>query len=211
LFYSLKIANFDNNYTHEEITTRFYLHPKVEFWFVVWQEILPLLGASPVIRQAGFQSKVANFFRFSPSDFAKMKNQHDRILLYFGEKGRSEALRIIQDYVTKNTQYFENCHSLAAPLVDQTGQSLNYVFTSDEPKISSFNNNHAQILQEIIQKFASNYQLPTGQNPTVKEVILKAKNDQNARNILTKYITNQYPQTAKQKGFRTDNIAFLEN
>jgi hypothetical protein len=176
---------------------------------VVWREILPLLESSPEIRKVCFQSKVANFFRFAPSDFAAMKNQHDRILFYFPEKGRSEALRIIQEYVSKNPQYFEPCHSLAAPLIDNKGKELNCAFASDESEISSFNGNHAQIIKEIIQDFASFYKLPNGKSPNIKEVLQKAKDDNNCKKILVNYMSTNYPQKSAEKGFDPDNTAFL--
>jgi hypothetical protein len=207
--YTLKIpSNSQDLYEHEQISTRVYLHPKIEYIYTVWTDLLKKLETLPAIRKYGYQSKTPNFFNFSPLDFAKMKNQHDRILLYFGDNTREESMKIITEYISQHPEYFEPCHSLASPLLDNSGKQVNFAFTSDEPQSGSFNQNQSEIVESIMDDFiAQNY--PS--NFSRRELARIISSDTNVKTAFTKFLKAEYPSKLNKAGFRTDNIAFLKS
>jgi hypothetical protein len=141
-----------------------------------------------------------------------MANQNDRILFYFGENGRPDGLKIISEYVSAHPEYFEPCHSFAAPLLSDKGEVLPGAFTASSMSSSnnSFNGIHTEIIESLIAKFCSNYKNEAGQTPTKQDLIEKISQLPDFKSQFEKFLVNNYNQESKKYGLRTDNIAFVE-
>jgi hypothetical protein len=211
-FYYTVAPKIDTDlFIREKTTDRIYLKPKIEFWFTVWKDIINQLDSNEKVNKLGYQSKTLNFFQFSRYDFHQMKNQNDRLLFYFGEKGRDEALKIISEYVSAHPEYFENCHSFAAPLIDKDGKSLPGSFTSSaDSNGNSFNGIQAEIIKSLINSFCLKFVNESKKTPTKKELIEKISQYPDFKSQFEKFLVSNYNQESKKYGLRKDNIAFVE-
>jgi hypothetical protein len=211
-YYSAKRLDDENYYSHEEITTRVYLHPTVAHWFETWIDILKLLEKDPIIREVGYQSKVPNFYKITSLDtFAQMKNQHDRILIYFGDKGKKIGINIIKKYVSEHSEFFQDTHSLAMPVYNNGLRldGMNVASETDKILGTSFNDVHARIIESILHKVCEKYKKEDGTTPSVSELREKMINNTELQQYIQKYLVQKYPEELIKNGFEKNNTAIL--
>ena len=211
-YYSLG-NNTEGFLTRELTKDRVYLHPKLENWIFVWNDLIQKLEENEQIKTNGFQTKIPNFFNIEKILFQRVASQSDRILFYFGENARSEALKIISEYVSAHPQYFEPCHSFACPLLNDKGEILEGAFTSSEISSgnNSFNGIQAKIVESLIESFALKWKKENGETPTKSDIIKKISTESSFKATFEKYLVDNYKEESIKFGFRADNIAFTKD
>ncbi len=181
----------------EDITTRFYLKPKLENLYKVWSDIISLLEKTEEINENGLETKIPNFFR--TNDYSAKAKQTDRILFYAGEQSKKVMAKIIAKYCQENKEYFEDGFSLANQMVDSEGEPITGLWTSFSPEKKSFNNMHSNLIEKAIKNFCEY------NNIEKLEFVQKMKHEPSKKTFVH-YLTTVYPAMLKSEGINPQRM-----
>jgi hypothetical protein len=200
-FYSqvYKTDEKKENWTMDETTLRIYLHPKKEFWFQVYGDLFKQIASNPQVQETGFGSKTIDFFR--NYNLEECLNQDDRCIFYIPKESEEEVYNIVLKYYNDFPDRFEPTQTLAQAVPGTEGISI-----SSDPKDTSFNDLHAQIIQSLLEDFALVHNLGKP-----RELLKKLTDSQSLQNLFKNYLIQNYPKKQESFSLSSKNIAFIRS
>jgi hypothetical protein len=205
--HSTKRLTNEGNWENESDDFRVYLEPKIENLLSVWTDIMMTLEQETEIRSTGYSSKIPNFFDFTYSDFPLLVNQHDKIVLYFGNQNKHKAVQVISEYVKNNQDLFEaQSFSFAQPITFD-GERIKGISVADNNEKewrTSFNNVHAKIIEKILKDICKEFG-----GKKLSELREEICNNTDLHRYVLTQLVSKYPEELEKKGLSKTNTAFL--
>lgn len=176
----------------------------------VYLDIIYKLSADEELSKVGFAINTIAMFSPTVEIVSEAMNQKDKIVLFVGDRGINQALRLIQDYVQKNRAKFgKRGILLSQKFFDREGKEVPGVSVASNvkgvspdasrgfPKYKSFNSMQVEIIQSALNSiFKEIYNFDNLDkigftNPDLRDQLLEIGHDGSLRDYLPLFLSQQ--------------------